>query len=97
MFYDRNGEVIDQDKYYELVTNDEYRKVDVTEFEIDGEKIKVSTIWLGIDYGVFNLGPIIFETVIFGGKLDGEVVRYGTELEAIVGHETACEKVRTEG
>jgi hypothetical protein len=97
MFYDRNGEVIDQDKYYELVTDDEYRKVDVTEFEIDGEKIKVSTIWLGIDYGVFKLGPIIFETVIFGGKLDGDIVRYGTELEALTGHETACEKVRTQG
>jgi len=46
----------------------------------------VSTIFLGVDHQ-FGVGPpILFETMVFGGPLDGEQNRYPTWEEAERGH-----------
>lgn len=54
---------------------------------------RVSTIFLGVDFS-FVGPPLLFETRVFGGDLDGEQVRYTTRLEAIHGHRAMCQRVR---
>lgn len=51
--------------------------------------IDVSTVFLGIDHGFRGGGPVLFETMIFGGRLDGWQRRYSTRAEALVGHAEA--------
>jgi hypothetical protein len=61
-----------------------------------GRRGRVSTVWLGVDYG-FGLGqtpPVIFETMIFGGLLDGFLTRYCTPAEAARGHREIVREVR---
>lgn len=50
-------------------------------------KVKVSTIFLGVDHNFHFKGPpVLFETMIFGGPLDQEQERYCTRKEALAGH-----------
>lgn len=68
---------------------DESRIVGFTKF--DGGRIAVSTVWWGLDLG-FHIGsaPLMFETMIFGGKLDGRQFRYPSREAAERGHALAC-------
>ncbi len=61
----------------------------------DTEKgnIRVSTVFLGIDHNWRSSVPILFETMIFGGKYDQEQWRYCTWKEAEEGHKKACQLV----
>ncbi len=55
---------------------------------------RVSTVFLGLDHNHFNEdGPILWETMIFGGKFDGEQWRYRTRAEALDGHLAAVRQV----
>jgi hypothetical protein len=45
----------------------------------------VSTVFLGLDHS-FEGSPILFETLVSGGNLEGEMARYHTWEEAIKGH-----------
>lgn len=62
--------------------------------------IRVSTVFLGLDHNhiAIALGrsesPILFETMVFGGKLDQEQERYCTWEEAEAGHALMVEKVK---
>lgn len=48
----------------------------------------VSTVFLGLDHNYAIDGePLLFETLVFGGPLDGEMDRYSTWAEAERGHE----------
>lgn len=50
-------------------------------------EISVSTVFLGLDHRYIGSGaPILFETMVFDGPLDGEQERYETESEARHGH-----------
>jgi len=50
--------------------------------------VVVSTVFLVIDHNHFGGGgPILFETMVFGGSLDQEMKRYRTWDEAAAGHE----------
>lgn len=53
---------------------------------------EVSTVFLGIDRGYEDL--MIFETLVFGGKLDGYMWRYSTYEEAERGHQAAVSAVQ---
>jgi hypothetical protein len=53
----------------------------------------VSTVFLGIDHNHYGGEPILFETMIFGGKHDGYQTRCSTWDEAIEQHEEACKLV----
>ena len=55
--------------------------------------IRVSTIFLGSDHNWGSGVPILFETMIFGGKYDQEQWRYCTWEEAEEGHKKACQLV----
>lgn len=57
-------------------------------------KVRVSTVFLGLNHN-FGVGePILFETMIFGGKHDEYQERYCTWEEAEEGHKKALELVR---
>lgn len=61
--------------------------------------VRVSTVFLGLDHGfgafAEALGwepgpPILYESMVFGGPLDGEQWRYATRAEADAGHTALC-------
>lgn len=61
-------------------------RVDLTKLE---NGIKVSTVFLGLDHNYEDGPPILFETMIFGGKHDEYQERYSTWDEAVEGHARA--------
>lgn len=56
--------------------------------------VEVSTVFLGLDHSFGGATPILFETMIFGGKHDGYEERYATRDEAVEGHAVAVDMVR---
>jgi hypothetical protein len=56
--------------------------------DIIGEAL-VSTVFLGIDHSFGGDVPILFETMIFGGRHDHWQTRYATREEALAGHNRA--------
>ncbi len=68
------------------------RKIAVTHVT---RKIKVSTIFLGLDHQYGEGPPLLFETMIFGGPHDQYCNRYSTYDEAVAGHRKAV-KLSTE-
>ena len=88
-YYDRQGNPITPEEYYDLQRDPEYRTLRVEELE---NGLEISTIWLGSNHNYSRTGPpFIFETMIFGGKhnlnMPLECRRYATEEEAFEGHE----------
>lgn len=65
--------------------------------EIGLSKVRVSTVFLAIDHNFTGGEPVLYETMVFGGSLDGETNRYHNREEALVGHEAMCERVREAG
>jgi hypothetical protein len=58
-------------------------------------RITVSTVFLGIDHRHFGNGPpLLFETMVFGGVLDGHMWRYASWDDAATGHAATVKKVR---
>jgi len=51
-------------------------------------EVTVSTVFLGLDHGYppNPKCPVLFETVVFGGNLDGSMSRYRTYDLALKGH-----------
>ena len=57
--------------------------------------ITVSTVFLGLDHRHWGKGPpILFETMVFGGPLDGHQQRYSSWDDAETGHRVAVAKTR---
>lgn len=54
----------------------------------------VSTVFLGLNHQYGDGPPLLFETLVFGGTMDGEMDRYATYDEAVTGHAAMCERVR---
>jgi hypothetical protein len=52
-------------------------------------EVHVSTVFIGLDHAFQGGPPILFETMIFGGKQDGYFARYSTWEEAEAGHASA--------
>lgn len=65
----------------------------IGETEVNG--VRVSTVFLGIRHG-WGTRPQWFETMIFGGPLDGLQHRYETHDEAVAGHEFVVALARGE-
>jgi hypothetical protein len=57
----------------------------------------ISTVFLGLDHSYMRAGdpPILFETLVFGGPLDGAQDRYSSWEEAEKGHVHMVERVRS--
>jgi hypothetical protein len=55
----------------------------------------VSTVFLGLDHNFSGKGPpILFETLVFGGPMDGDGQRYSSWDDAVIGHKRFVAKVR---
>jgi hypothetical protein len=58
-------------------------------------QVTVSTVFLGLDHRFIGDGPpLLFETLIFGGPLDGDGQRYSSWDDAETGHKTWARKAR---
>lgn len=75
----------------------EVRKVALDQLTINGEAVKVSTVFLGLDHNYYGQGePILYETMIFGGYHSDDMYRYCTKDEALIGHANALKLVKGE-
>jgi hypothetical protein len=54
----------------------------------------ISTVFLGVNPQWGDGPPLVFETLVSGGQLDGEMDRYSTWDEAAAGHVAMCVKVK---
>lgn len=75
-------------KYYKLYESRRMQFARKT--QINGAE--VSTVFLRSDHGVGGT-PVLWETMVFGGKLDGEMDRYTSDDAASEGHKTMCNRV----
>lgn len=66
-------------------------KVSYTELPWDG--CYVSTVFMGLDHGYGHGPPVLWETLIFNGRLADEGSRYTSYDEALLGHYEWVEKV----
>lgn len=58
-------------------------------------KVCISTVFLGIDHSWGDdEKPVLWETMIFGGKHDDYQERYTSVEAALAGHNLACQLVR---
>jgi hypothetical protein len=55
----------------------------------------VSTTFLGLDFGQDPAKPLVFETMVFGGPMQGAVTRCSTYDEAEEQHRAMCRAVTT--
>jgi hypothetical protein len=56
----------------------------------------VSTVFLGIDHNWSraSAGPILWETMVFGGPFDQQMERYDSRAAALAGHERMVARCR---
>ena len=92
---------------YYILDGKEVKEVDLitwakwyekTERHVAYEKIgdvRVSTVFLGLNHNFGDGAPILFETLVFGGPLDGEMDRYTTWEQAEAGHKAMVERVKS--
>jgi hypothetical protein len=66
---------------------------DMDENDPTGQKIRVSTVFLGMDHSWGSGPPVLWETMVFGGLLDGEQIRYTSHADAFEGHQRMCRDV----
>lgn len=78
-------------EWAEWTKNRDVRRVAVTEIN---SNIAVSTVFLIINHGSDD-HPLWFESMVFGGPLDGECERYKTWEEAEAGHKIMVRRVRS--
>lgn len=57
-------------------------------------EVDVSTVFLGMDHGWGGALPVLWETMVFGGDLDGEQDRYTSREAAVAGHAAMLARVR---
>ena len=55
--------------------------------------VNVSTVFLGLDHQFGDGPPVLWETLVFGGVLDGEMRRYTSRAAALAGHQEMCTRV----
>ena len=89
-YYDRDGIEMTVDQWITDFKNMDKRRVAVDEVP---PNVKISTVWLGLNHQYGEGPPMIFETMVFGGPMDGEMWRYSTEEEALSGHKRMYELV----
>ena len=73
-----------------------YETADRTVAKTDIGEAHVSTVFLSLDLNFQGGLPILYETLVFGGQLDGEKDRYHTLEESMIGHERMVARVRAE-
>lgn len=57
-------------------------------------RILISTVFLGLDHSWGEGAPVLWETMVFGGRTDGDMYRYQSEAAAIHQHEIVTNQIR---
>ena len=89
-------------QWLEDIKNSGKRIVQKTYFGQEGQEPFVSTVFLAMDHGFAayqhevpqDYKPILWETLVFGGKMDGYMDRYSSKRKAILGHKRICKKMK---
>lgn len=92
-YYDRNGNEMTAHEWQQAFEKTDARRIERTDLK-DG--VYVSTVWLGLDHSWDDGPPLIFETMVFEGKHDGDCYRYSTENAAKIGHAKVVAELRRE-
>ena len=90
-FYDRNGAPMSLEDWARKIGDRDYKRVAET---TTPSGHWVSTVWFGLDHSFGDATPLIFETMVFPPRKDGEkrssseldARRYSTEEDAKAGH-----------
>lgn len=91
-YYNRDGRPITLEAWSALLADPTYQRVALTRVDDD---VEVSTVWLGLNHRFIGEGPpLIFETLVFGGPLDGHMDRYPNEVAALAGHDQMVAECR---
>lgn len=95
MHYDPDGNPITLQEWRHLFETID-RDVSTTELTVRGEEVAIGTTWLGLNHNFMNPEgpPLIFETMVWGGPLDGSVRHYATREEALAGHREIVKRHR---
>lgn len=97
-WYDRQGNALpsqtkeDYQRIEALLTDRSYKRVAQDTLP---NGLRVSTVWLGVNYAFNDGPPLIFETMVFLSKDDlseQDMERYSTEEEALAGHQRMVNK-----
>jgi len=57
--------------------------------------VRISKVFLGLDHSFHDCGPpVLWETMVFGGVLNGEQDRYTSRDAAVAGHAETVQRVR---
>lgn len=91
-YYSRDGQPMSLRQWAERFEDDlAYKHVRMS---MVGE-VEVSTVWIGLPQaGSTPERPLIFESMVFGGELDGYAWRWSTLEEAEAGHDQVLAEVR---
>ncbi len=91
-YYDRDGKEITQEEWGSLTQDKSYKTIGSFQVLANGEKISVSTSWIGADYD--GTQKRLYETMVFNGRNNGLTRFYATELEAMLGHHDVVDIVQ---
>lgn len=59
-------------------------------------RARISTVFLGQDHNWLHDGrPVLFESMIFGGPGDGQMMRYSSWEDAVAGHQLMVDYARS--
>ena len=73
------------------------RQVDLTNIDSLDGSIMISTVFLGLDHNFSGQGaPLLFETMIFGGPHNTEMVRTSSWKKAKAAHKYMVEVAKSE-
>ncbi len=61
--------------------------------DLRDEDIRISTTFIGLDHSSGDGPPLVFETLVFGGPLDGEEEHCSTWQQAIEMHHQMAQRV----
>jgi hypothetical protein len=65
--------------------------------DLNGDDVRVSTVFLGLDHSYGSGKPVLWETMIFGGENDQAYQeRYASYEQALEGHQKAINFIKTE-
>ena len=91
-YYDRDGNQITVEEFEKKRSDIDYQRVGFFETLANGEKVTVSTVWIGADYQ--RDGKRLYQSMVFNGRNNGLTRYYATELEALVGHNEVVDIVQ---
>ena len=83
-YFDRESNMISLEQYCGLSQDSKY--VSVAYSEDTNKKIRISTVWLGLNHNLKDESPEIFETFVFCHDKVINTKRYANENEALEGH-----------